>query len=149
MLIVFHSQSGRNRRLALACYQAVLELDVVDCVMKRAVDAESRDVINADALLLIGPENAGLPSGGIKEFLDRVFYPMERADKTALPYALIIGCGNDGSNAERHIERIMTGIRAKKIQATQFVYGEPGDEDIDQCKELAGGIAAGLEMGVF
>lgn len=149
LLIVFHSQSGRNEQLALACYQAVVDTDTVNCSMKRATDAEARHVIDADALLLIGPENSGLLSGGIKDFLDRVFYPLERAGKQGLPYALIIGCGNDGSNCERQTDKILKGIQARKIQPTEFVYGPPDDDAIARCCELAAGIAEGLDMGVF
>lgn len=149
LLIVFHSQSGRNQQLALAAWAAASKQPGVLVTMRRAVDADSRDMLAADALLLIGPENFGQVAGGIKDFLDRVFYPLERAGKTALPYALVIGCGNDGSNCERQLDRIFTGMQAKKIQPTLFVYGEPDPQALAQCAELAEGIAAGLDMGVF
>ena len=87
LLLVVHSQSGRNMQLALIAYHAAKQNPAVDVRLLRAFEAESDDMIKADALLLLTPEMNAIVSGGMKELIDRVFYPLERAGKQALPYA--------------------------------------------------------------
>ena len=149
LLIVFHSQSGRNQRLALACYAKARENAAVNVRLLRAIEADSQAVLACDALLFIGPEMNALPSGGIKDFLDRVFYPLERAGKQGLPYALIIGCGNAGDNTEKQLDKIALGIKAKKIQPALIVHGEPDTQAIQAASDLAEALAEGLVMGIF
>lgn len=149
LLIVVHSQSGRNLQLALACYQAARQNPQVSVRLLRACEAESRDVQQADALLLITPEMLAAVSGGMKEFIDRVFYPLERMGKQALPYAAIMACGNAGQAAEKQLNSIMKGINARQIQPVLIVHGEPDEAAQEACAALAEGLAAGLEMGIF
>ena len=149
LLIVVHSQSGRNLQLALAAYQAAQQESEVETKLLIAAEASAKDVINADALLLFTPEMNGMISGGMKEFLDRIFYPLERAEKYALPYAVVLSCGNAGQSAAQQIERIFTGSRANKIQEPLIFHGEPNEESLAKSQELAEAMLAGLQMGLF
>lgn len=149
LLIVFHSQSGRAESLALAVYKGALREHDVKVKLCRAIDAQSADMLWADALLMVSPENFGAASGGIKDFLDRVYYPLERIGKQALPYALIISAGNDGSGCERQLERILKGMAAKKIQDSCIIYGQPAEADLDKVADAGEALAAGLALGIF
>lgn len=149
LLIAYHSQSGRNQAIALACYQAAKQNTAVQTVLLPAMEVESGDIISADALLLITPEMNGMISGGMKDMLDRVFYPLERAEKQGLPYAAVINCGNAGQSAAKQIERIMAGIRAQPIQETLLLHGEPDKAILLACQALSEAMATGLEMGIF
>lgn len=149
LLIVVHSQSGRNLQLALAAFQAAQKETEINVQLLMAAEASAKDVLAADALLLFTPEMNGMISGGMKEFLDRIFYPLERAEKFALPYAVVISCGNAGQSAAQQIERVFTGIRANKIQEPLILHGEPTEENKAQCIELTEAMVAGLQMGMF
>lgn len=149
LLLVVHSQSGRNMQLALTAYQAAKKNTEVDVRLLRAFEAESTDVIQADALLLFTPEMNAMLSGGIKEFIDRIFYPLERAGKQALAYAAVMNCGNAGDSAKQQLDKMLSGIRAKKIQETLIIHGDASEQELAQCAALAEGIASGLEMGIF
>lgn len=149
LLIVVHSQSGRAESLALAAYRgARMETDI-EARLCRAVDADSHAMLWADAVIIVTPENFGAASGGIKDFFDRIYYPLERAKYTALPYALIITAGNDGSGCERQLQRIFQGMQARKIQPTLFVHGQPDEEALQQCADSGFAVAAGLALGIF
>lgn len=149
LLIVVHSQSGRNMQLALQAFTAAQGNEHIQVRLLRACEACALDVQQADALLLITPETLAAVSGGMKEFIDRVFYPLERAQKQALAYAAIIGCGNAGDTAAQQLDKIMSGIRAKKIQQPLIVHGQPDAQALANCAELAQALVAGLEMGIF
>jgi multimeric flavodoxin WrbA len=149
LLIVFHSQSGRSERLAFAAFSgAKSELDV-ETRLCRAIDADSADMLWADGLIIVTPENFGAASGGIKDFFDRIYYPLERAEYTPRPYALIISAGNDGSGCERQLERILIGLKGKKIQETTIVYGDPQQEQLLKCSDSGLAMASGLSMGIY
>ena len=79
LLIVYHSQSGHTRAMAEAVRRGALspEVDGVETRMLSAAGAGPRDLLRADALILGTPENFGYMSGGMKDFLDRTFYPCE------------------------------------------------------------------------
>jgi multimeric flavodoxin WrbA len=148
LTIVYHSQSGTCARLAQAALQgAQLEQDV-QVVLLRAADASVLDLVGSDGVLLIAAENSGALAGGMKDFLDRVFYPAIRRE-LVLPYGLIISAGNDGRGAERETERILSGIPFTRACATQILRGEFDQEKAVLCQESGQALAAGLALGIF
>lgn len=147
LLIVYHSQSGTTESLARALLEGALAEDGVDVVVKRAVDAGSTDLLDCDALLLATPENSGHLAGGMKEFLDRTFYPFQ--DGRLLSAALVISAGNDGRNADRELRRILAGMPIKLVADSLIVRGLPETGDLAACRELGATLAAGLGLGIF
>jgi len=150
LLIVYHTQSGNTRRLAEAVLagatdELVTEVEV-RCLIAR--DAGPDDLLWAHGLLLGTPENFGYMSGGMKDFLDRTFYPVE-GKILSLPYAVFISAGNDGSGALRAIRRIANGYPFKEVQEPLIAQGAITDAHIERCRELGMTLAAGLEAGIF
>ena len=148
LLIVYHTQSGTCASLAASVLAgALLEVEVHTRLM-RAVDACVADLQASDGVLFIAAENSGALAGGMKDFLDRVFYPAIRRE-LVLPYALIVSAGNDGRGAQRELERILSGIPFTKAAATQILRGEFSRESSRQCREAGQAFAAGLGLGIF
>ncbi len=81
LLIVYHTQTGHTRALAeAACQGAADELiEDVEVRLRQARAAGPEDLLWAHGLLLGTPENFGYMSGGMKDFLDRTFYPSRAA----------------------------------------------------------------------
>ena len=98
--------------------------------------------------MLICAENSGRLAGGAKDFLDRIFYPLIARSCTR-PYALLVSAGNDGRGAVAEAQRIFRGIPFSEALAPQIVRGVPGENDLEQVRELGEGFAAGLAMGIF
>ena len=88
------------------------------------------------------PENFGYMSGGMKDFLDRTFYPVE-GKILSLPYAVFISAGNDGTMALAAIRRIANGYPFKEVQAPIIAAGELTDEHLNGCR----GVGAGDGLG--
>ncbi|NRB42009.1 MAG: hypothetical protein HRU20_26645 [Pseudomonadales bacterium] len=157
LLIVFHSQSGVAEQMAFICYNAAInilvETDVVALKMRRCMDADVDDFIDASLVLFIGPENFSAIAGGMKDLLDRVFYPLERAGAQALPYSLLIAAGNDGGNCAKQMKKILLGINAKAVQQEQIIFSQKNaplsDNDKVRCEELALSLVLGLDMGLY
>jgi multimeric flavodoxin WrbA len=113
-----------------------------------ALQAGIDDLLWTQGLLLATPEHFGYMSGALKDFFDRTFYPAE--NKTvALPYALLVSAGNDGSGTVASVERIVLGYRWKKIAEPIIARGELTPPVLEQCRELGQLLGAGLAFGMF
>jgi multimeric flavodoxin WrbA len=149
LLIVYHSQSGRNERLAYAAYGGAVDAEpTIQRRILRAAEAGTRDLIWCDGVLLVFPEYSGAIAGGMKEFLDRVFYPAI-ARRLHLPYGLIICAGNDGTQAAYLASRIAKGIPWISVAEPLIHRGAPDEGALENAAELGGALAAGLCMGIF
>lgn len=148
MLIVYYSQSGASAALARAAWEGAREADAGPVHLARSWDVGSRELLGARGLLLVGAENAGSLSGGLKDFLDRTFYPVSAAEHV-VPYALVISAGNDGRGARRLAESMLSGYPLSRATDSLILRGEPDDAALQQARELGEAFATGLEMGIF
>lgn len=148
LLVVYHTQSGNTGRLAEAVVRGARRVAETETVVKRAFDAGVDDLLACDALLLGTPENFGYMSGALKDFFDRTYYPCE-GKLTALPYAVFVSAGNDGTGAVREIERIARGYGWKAVADAVIVRKLVTDDTLVQCEELGEAIASGLALGIF
>ena len=150
LLIVYHTQTGNTERLAEAALAGARDPLIEDVEVRylRAAAAGPNDLLWAHALLLGTPENFGYMSGGMKDFLDRTFYPVEGRIHS-LPYAVFISAGNDGSGALRAIRRIGNGYPFSEVAEPVIAQGEIREEDIDKARELGMTLAAGLDAGIY
>ena len=105
-------------------------------------------MLGADGLILGTPENFGYMSGMMKDFLERIFYACE-GKVNGRPWALFVGAGQDGSGAVASVERIVTGLRLKKISEPVVVVKELKPEQLAALEEMGAAMAAGLAAGIL
>ncbi len=148
LLIVYHSQSGATAQLADAVGRGAAQEPDVTLRVRRAMEADTRDLLWAQAVIFGSPENFGYLSGGLTDFLARTFYPA-LPHQLSLPYSAFISAGNDGSGAVRMLERIASGYPLKPVLPPVIVRGVPDAEGLQRCEELGLTIATGLAMGIY
>ena len=148
LLIVFHTGGVKTAKMAEAVERGARAEEGVRVVVKRCADAGPDDVLAADGLILGTPENFGYMSGMMKDFLERIFYACE-GKVEGRPWALFVGAGQDGSGAATSVERIVTGLRLKKINEPIVVVKELKPEQITALEELGAAMAAGLAAGIL
>ena len=150
LLIVYHTQTGNTGRLARAAAAGARNelIEHVETRLLMAREAGPDDLLWADGLLLGTPENFGYMSGGMKDFLDRTFYPVE-GKILSLPYAVFISAGNDGSGALRAIRRIANGYPFREVQEPLIAVGALTEAHIGKAEELGMSLAAGLDAGIY
>ena len=148
LLIVYHTGGVKTAQMAEAVERGARSEDGIQVVVKRCADAGLQDVLAADGLILGTPENFGYMSGMMKDFLERIFYACE-GKVEGRPWALFVGAGQDGSGAVTSVERIVTGLRLKKICEPIVVVKELKAEQLAACKELGAAMAAGLVSGIL
>ena len=148
LLIVYHTGGVKTAQMAEAVERGARAEEGVRVVVKRCAEAGPDDVLGADGLLLGTPENFGYMSGMMKDFLERIFYACE-GKVDGRPWALFVGAGQDGSGAVTSVERIVTGLRLKKINEPVVVVKELKPEQITALEELGAAMAAGLAAGIL
>jgi multimeric flavodoxin WrbA len=148
LLIVFHTGGVKTAQMAEAVERGARSDESVRVVMKRCAEAGAEDVLGADGLILGTPENFGYMSGMMKDFLERIFYACEGRIE-GRPWALFVGAGQDGSGAVTSVERIVTGLRLRKITEPIVVVKELKPEQVSALEELGAAMAAGLAAGIL
>lgn len=148
LLIVYHTGGVKTARMAEAVERGARSEEGVRVVVKRCAEAGSDDVLGADGLILGTPENFGYMSGMMKDFLERIFYACEGRIE-GRPWALFVGAGQDGGGAVTSVERIVTGLRLKRIAEPVVVVKELQPEHITALEELGAAMAAGLAAGIL
>lgn len=150
LLIVANVPSENTRLLAEAALRGANHPDIerVDVEHIEPLLADAEDVLNCDAILLGTTENFGYMSGAMKDFFERIYYPC--LEKTqALPYAIYIRAGQDGTGTQIAMEKIITGLKWKTVQPLLLCKGDFDNKFIDQVEELSMAMAAGLEANIF
>ncbi len=155
LLIVYHTGGVKTADMALAVERgaqaALKEADAenaVRVVVKRCAEAGPDDLLGADAIALGTPENFGYMSGLMKDFLERVFYACE-GKVEGRPWALFVSAGQDGTGAITSVERIVTGLRLKKVREPILALREVTPEVLAQCEELGATLAVGIALGAL
>ena len=148
LLIVWHTRGVKTTQLAEAVARGAASEVGVQVRMLRCADAGPQDVLEADALVLGTPENFGSLSGMMKDFLERIFYECE-GKVAGRPWALLVSAGQDGAGAIASVERIVTGLRLKKVQEPILALKEVTPEVLARCEALGAGLAAGLALGIY
>ena len=150
LLAIVHAPSPNTKRLRDALVRGASHEDVdgVDVVCQSPFDTEPDDVLAADAVVLGTTENLGYMSGALKDFFDRCYYPcMDKTD--ALPYALFVRAGLDGTGTCRAVTSIASGIRWKPVRDPLVCKGDWQDSFVDDVEELGLTMAASLEAGIL
>ena len=119
ILIIYHSQGGNNKKMAMAVADGASLVEDVRVVLKDALDADLNDLLECDGIVF------------------------------RKPYTVFITAGNDGTGALRNIERICIGYQFKKVYEPIVISGEITQHIIKRCKEMGQTIAAGCSAGIY
>ena len=150
LLIVAHAPSPNTQRMVDAVLKGARHADIetVEVTHIPPLQATASDVLTADAIILGTTENLGYMAGALKDFFDRVYYPVLEI-KQGLPVAAYIRAGHDGTGTKRALETILTGLKWRWVQEPLLCRGEFDEAFITQCEELGLTMAASLDAGVI
>ncbi len=150
LLVVAHAPSPNTQRMVDAVLKGARHEDVdnVEVTYIAPLNASAADVLMADAIILGTTENLGYMNGLMKDFFDRIYYPVLEI-KQGLPVAVFIRAGHDGTGTKKALETILTGLKWRWVQEHLVCRGEFDEVFIAQCKELGLTMAASLDAGVI
>jgi NAD(P)H-dependent FMN reductase len=150
LLIVSHCPSPNTRLLADAVVRGAKDpaIESVTVDFRSPFETLPAHVLGADAIILGTTENFGYMNGALKDFFERVYYPcMERTE--ALPYALYVKGGLDGTGALDSVQRIVGGLKWKQVQEPIVMTGDYRPQWLEPLFRLGMAVAAGLEAGIY
>ena len=149
LLIIANTPSENCRLMAEALLNGAQNqaISSVEARLMSPFDVDADMVLDSDALILFTTENFGYMSGALKDFFDRIYYPVLEL-KQGTPYALYVRAGLDGTGTISAVERIVTGLRWRPICAPLLCHGSYVDSFVDQCEELGMTMAASLDAGI-
>ena len=150
ILVIYHSQAGHTQEMAENVVKGADSIEGVTVVLKRAAEANLKDLLECDGLAIGSPEYFGYMAGVVKDFFDRT-YDEARGKKEVFkkPYVLFVSAGNDGTGALNNMERICTGYQFKKVYEPVVAKGEIDRGTLVRCEELGKTIAAGCREGIY
>ena len=151
LLLVCHQPSDNTRVLAQSALAAALEHTErarVEVRLALPKDVGPQDVLDADAILIGTTENLATMAGLTKDFFERVYYPVLEL-KQGLPVAVYIRAGLDGTGTTRQMHSFLTGLKWRQVAEPLVLHGAWRDSFSEEVADIAGGLAAGLEQGVF
>lgn len=150
LLIISNLPSANTKKLADAVVRGANHEDInsIEVSFLEPLEASAADVLDAQGIIIGTTENFGYMSGQIKDFFERIYYPC--LEKTqGLPYALFVKGGLDGTGAKNSVEKIITGLRWRQVQAPLIMRGEFQQQWLNQCEEFGLYMSAGLEANIF
>ena len=144
LLIVANAPSENTRRLAEAVLRGANHPDLNQAVTARwqtPPETDAADVQAAQGIILGTSENFGYMSGQLKDFFERIYYPcLEHT--AALPWALYIRAGKDGTGTNHSVHSIVSGLRWRELQPPLILRGEFQPRFITDCETLGTTMAA-------
>ena len=147
LLIVANTPSENTLAIRNAVQRGVMESNV-PVTVKPALETTASDVLSCSGIIIGTTENFGYMSGQIKDFFERIYYPcLENTE--ALPWALYVKAGLDGTGAKRSVEKIVTGLKWRAVQEPLLLHGVFRESFTTDCEALGAGMAEGLKLGIF
>lgn len=154
--IIWHSRTGASRAMAMAAREGAGK----DCLLIRAEDVVSDQMLAASGYLFVCPENLASMTGEMKEMFDRCYYDL-LGKIEGRPYATAISAGSDGTGAQAQLDRIVTGWRLKRVaeplivnlhaQSPEAILAKKNVpvQELERCQELGCALGEGLRLGIF
>ena len=147
LLIIANIPSKNTITLRDAVYNGAVS-SCFPVVQRAPLKATVTDVLSAQGIIIGTTENFGYMSGQLKDFFERIYYPCLKKTQ-GLPWAMYVSAGQDGVGAIASVERIVTGLKWKKIQDALVLRSPFNNEYIRQCEELGACMGMGLESKIF
>jgi len=139
VLVVYCSMSG-NTKAAAEAIAAGAKAAGARVTLKTGTEAQPEDLLECDAVALGSYDAFSYMGGGLKDFLDRAFYPTQ-GQVTDKPYAAFVTHGG-GGKAGQSIESLAKSFKLKKIAPALLITGKPEGQAIADLKELGAKLAA-------
>lgn len=139
ILIVYYSLSGNTKAMAEAIAEGCRAVSGTKVTVKTGLEATVDDLLGCDGIAMGSPDYFSYMAGGLKDFLDRTYYPAQ-GKVTGKPCACF---GSAGGPPTVVLELLAKMCRAFKMRDVGSVgcSGAPSDDIVQECKALGRKLA--------
>jgi hypothetical protein len=150
LLIIAHAPSPNTIALGEAALAGATHPDVgkVTARLVSPFDIAAEDLGGIDGLLLGTTENIGYMAGATKDMFDRCYNEWLGMTE-GVAVGIYIRAGLDGTATKRALEGIVGAQRWRLVAPPLILHGNWSDAYPGEVEELAMGMAAGLDAGIF
>jgi flavorubredoxin len=124
VLIVYCSMSGNTKAAAEAVAAGARDAGA-EVVLKTGFEAGPEDLMACGAVALGSYDAFSYMGGGLKDFLDRAFYPTQ-GQVTGKPYVAFVTHGG-GGRAVDSVESVAASFKLQKLAPSVLIKGSPDE----------------------
>jgi multimeric flavodoxin WrbA len=140
VLIVYHSLGGNTKKMAEAVAEGAKGVAGTEVTMKTGLEATIDDLLACDAIALGSPDYFSYMAGGLKDFLDRTYYPSQ--EKIAGKPAVAFGsAGGPPTNILGILDQALGWLKLNKVADSVGSSGGVSAGALTACQELGRKLA--------
>jgi len=143
VLVVYHSLGGNTKKMAEAVAQGAREVEGTAVTVKTGLEAGVNDLLDCDAVALGSPDYFGYIAGGLKDFLDRTYYPTQGkvADR---PAGIFASAGGPPDKVLGVLEQALQWFKLRRVAEPVGSSGGVSAGALSACRELGKQLAAAV-----
>lgn len=145
VLVVYHSLGGNTKKMAEAVTEGARSVAGIEVSLKTGLEAGIDDLLGCDAIAIGSPDYFSYMAGGLKDFLDRTYYPSQ-GKVSGKPAGVF---GSAGGPAEKILSVLQQAVGWFKLKPVGEPVGSSGGVSagaLTGCRELGRTLAeAALE----
>ena len=139
VLVVYCSMTGNTKAAAEAVAAGAKDAGA-EVVLKTGFDAGPEDLTACGAVAIGSYDAFSYMGGGLKDFLDRSFYPTQ-GQVTDKPYGAFVTHGGGGRGIDS-VESVAASFKLKKTADAVLVKGSPDQAAAEKLRALGAKLAA-------
>jgi len=139
VLVVYHSQSGNTEKMAAALAEGA-QAAGSRVVMKRGLEATPDDLLACDGVALGSPDYFSYMAGGMKDFFDRSYYPVQ-GKVTGKPCVIFGSAGGPPSKVIACLVSMARSFKFNQVAEPVGAGGTPSPEVLTECRALGETLA--------
>ena len=150
LLIIAHAPSPNTVALAEAARTGASHEDAggIEVRLASPFEINADDLFAADGVMIGTTENIGYMAGATKDMFDRCYNDwLDHSE--GKPVGIYIRAGLDGTATRRALDSIIGAQKWRLVAAPLILHGTWSDTYVDEVRDLAMGMAAGLDAGIF
>jgi len=146
ILIVYHSLSGNTRKMAEAVAEGARAVADTEVTVKTGLEATIDDLLACDGIAIGSPDYFSYMAGGVKDFLDRTYYPSQ-GKVSGKPAVAFGSAGGPADNILKILDQAMGWFKFKKAAESVGASGGVAPGALMECKELGRKLAEAAKAG--
>jgi multimeric flavodoxin WrbA len=140
VLIVYHSLAGNTKKMAEAVAEGAGSVAGTEVVLKTGLEADVDDLLGCDAVALGSPDYFGYMAGGLKDFLDRTYYPTQ-GKVGGKPAGIFASAGGPADKVLGVLQQALQWFKLARVAEPVGSSGGVSAGALEACRQLGRALA--------
>ena len=140
VLVVYHSLAGHTKKMAEAVAAGARRVAGTEVVLKTGLEATTEDLLACDGVALGSADYFSYMAGGLKDFLDRTYYPTQ-GKITGKPAVVFGSAGGPPTTVLAVLEKALGWFKLTKVADSVGSSGDVAAGVVAECEALGQALA--------